>query len=115
LPRLIQRAALDDSRYLRVAGNRLLRPLYAHGVEVLAAADRIWEPAELPNLALGLYNLIFGYFTAARLIDIFVQGDPLAADAMARQRRFLRTAVALLVGTAPPRRLTRVVANDRRT
>jgi AcrR family transcriptional regulator len=115
LPRLIQRAALDDSRYLRTAGSRLLRPLYAHGLEVLAAADESWEPAVLPNLALGLYNLIFGYFTSAKLIEIFVQQDPLTAEAMARQRRFLRTAVAQLLGTTAPRQLARVATTDRRT
>ena len=115
LPRLIQRAALDDSRYLRTVGNRLLRPLYAHGLEVLAAAGGNWEPEVLPHLALGLYNLIFGYFTSAKLIEIFVQQDPLALKAMERQRQFLRTAVAQLLGTTATQRPARVVAADRRS
>src|SRR6188474_2669941 len=62
LPRLIQRAALDDSRYLRNAVTRLLRPLYSEGLTVLAGAFRRWDPAELPHLAVGIYHLIFGYF-----------------------------------------------------
>ena len=45
LPRLIQRAALDDSRYLRNAVSRLLRPLYAEGLYALAGALRRWDPA----------------------------------------------------------------------
>ena len=36
LPRLIQRAALEDRRYLPSAIPRLLRPLYQQGVNVLA-------------------------------------------------------------------------------
>src|SRR5262249_60285740 len=36
LPRLIQRAALEDRRYLPSAVPRLLRPLYEQGVDVLA-------------------------------------------------------------------------------
>ncbi|MGH3055605.1 MAG: TetR/AcrR family transcriptional regulator [Gaiellaceae bacterium] len=104
LPRLIQRAGLDDSRYLRNAATRLLRPLYAQGMRVLESASAPWEPAQLPQLAAGLYHLIFGYFANAGLLQAVVQGDPLGAVAVARQRRFLKTAVAQLLGvSATPR------------
>ena len=85
---LIQRAALDDSRYLRNAVSRLLRPLYAEGLQALGGALRRWEPAELPHLALGIYHLIFGYFADATLFAAVVQQDPRSAAAVARQRRF---------------------------
>lgn len=105
LPRLIQRAGLDDSRYLRNAVSRLLRPLYAQGMRVLEGTSAPWEPAQLPQLAAGLYHMIFGYFANAGLLQAVVQGDPLSLVAVARQRRFLKTAVAQLlgVGTAPRR------------
>jgi AcrR family transcriptional regulator len=111
LPRLIQRAALDDSRYLRSAAVRLLQPLYAQGLAVLRRAPAAWQSDALLPLGAGLYHLIFGYFANARLIELVTQTDPLAPAAVARQRRFLRTAVALLLGAgarerARPRRVT---------
>jgi AcrR family transcriptional regulator len=107
VPRLIQRAALDDSRYLRNAVSRLLRPLYSEGLNVLAGAFRRWDPAELPHLAVGIYHLIFGYFADATLFAAVVQQDPRSPAAMARQRRFLKAAIAQLLGTGSLRRAGR--------
>jgi AcrR family transcriptional regulator len=108
VPRLIQRAALDDSRYLRNAVTRLLRPLYSEGLNVLAAgALRRWDPAELPHLAVGIYHLIFGYFADATLFAAVVQQDPRSAAAVARQRHFLKAAIAQLLGTGSLRRAGR--------
>jgi AcrR family transcriptional regulator len=98
LPRLIQRAALDDSRYLRSAAGRFLQPLYAQGLGILERAGGPWQPDELLHLGAGLYHLIFGYFANAKLLEMVTQTDPLAPTAVARQRRFLRTAVAQLLG-----------------
>ena len=105
LPRLIQRAGLDDSRYLRSALGRLLGPLYAQGLSVLAGAPGAREAGELPHLAVGLYHLIFGYFADATLFEAVVQQDPRSAAAVARQRRFLKSALAQLLGLRPARRM----------
>jgi TetR/AcrR family transcriptional regulator len=104
LPRLVQRAGLDDSRYLRSAVGRLLQPLYAQGIRVLGGASGPWEHAQLPQLAAGLYHLIFGYFANAALLQWVVQGDPLSPEAVAHQRRFIKTAVAQLLGVGPAHR-----------
>jgi AcrR family transcriptional regulator len=104
LPRLIKRAGLDDNRYLRSTISRLLRPLYAHGLRVLEGAVGPWEANELPHLGAGLYHLIFGYFADATLFEAVVQHDPRSPAAVARQRRFLKTAVAQLLGVGPVRR-----------
>jgi len=105
LPRLIQRAGIDDTRYLKTSVTQLLRPLYAQGLRILAARPVPWEPAELPHLAAGLFNLIFGYFANAKLLEAVTQADPLSPAAVARQRRFLKAAVAQLLGTAPALRV----------
>jgi len=107
LPRLIQGAALDDSRYLRSAAGRLLQPLYEQGLQVLRRAPGAWQNDELPHLGVSLYHLIFSYFANAKLFEMVTQLDPLAPAAVARQRRFLRSAVAQLLGAssgtpAPP-------------
>lgn len=104
LPRLIQRAALDDSDYLRDAVGRALRPLYAEGMTVLAQADGPWQPEDYFHLGASLYQMIFGYFANAQLFGAVAEADPLAPVAIERQRRFLRTAVAQLMnGPAPLR------------
>jgi hypothetical protein len=98
LAQLIQRAALDDSRHLKKAMNSLMRPIYAQGRRALAGADLIWEADEIPHLAAGLYLLIFGYFANADLLKTVVGDDPLSPPAVDRQRRFLKIAVAKLLG-----------------
>jgi len=98
LAQLIQRAALDDSRYLENALTRLLRPLYSQGRRALVGAERRWDPQEVPHLAAGLYHLIFGYFANAALFQAVVHEDPLGPQAIERQRRFVKEAVARLLG-----------------
>ncbi len=99
LPRLIQRAGLDDSRYLKSSVSKLLRPLYTAGVHVLAGTSREWPEAEIPHLAAGLYHLIFGYFANATLLESVLDEDPRSPQAIARQREFVKKAVARLLGT----------------
>lgn len=101
LPRLLQRASLDDSRYLRATLGRSLRPLYAQGISVIAQSGGGWQREELAHLGAGLYLLIFGYFANAQLIGTVAGIDPLTSAAIARQRRFLRTAVGQLLEARP--------------
>ena len=105
LPRLIQRAALEDRRYLPSTVAKVLRPLYTEGIRVLAdSTDAGWEAGDLLHLGAGLYLLIFDYFASAPLIEAVSGRDPLGAQAVARQRRFLRIALAKLMGGDPARR-----------
>jgi AcrR family transcriptional regulator len=100
LPRLIRRAGLDDSRYLRTTIGKLLRPLWAQGLNALEAGP--WDASELPHVGLGLYHLIFGYFADATLFEVLAQQDPRSPAAVARQRRFVKAAVAQLLGGVKP-------------
>jgi AcrR family transcriptional regulator len=101
LPRLIQRAGMDDNRNLARSVGRLLAPLYEQGLAVLAQASPSWPPADLPHLGAGLYHIIFGYFANAPLLEAVIRDDPRAAQALARQRRFIKTAVAALMACGP--------------
>jgi len=96
LPRLMQRVGLDDRRYLRSTLTRVLRPLYTQGLGLLAGTP--WQADELPHLVAGLYHLIFGYFANTSLLVAVAAHDPESPAAVARQRRFLQTAVAQLLG-----------------
>ena len=97
LPRLIQRAGLDDTKLLRHTVIKLLGPLYTSGLHKLAGAGD-WEPSEMPHLAVGIYHLIFGYFANAALFELVLPEDPRSPAALARQVHFLKTAVMRLLG-----------------
>ena len=101
LPRLIQRAGMDDNRNLARSVGRLLAPLYEQGLAVLAQLSPAWPAADLPHLGTGLYHLIFGYFANAPLLEAVMHEDPRAAQALARHRRFVKTAVAVLMASGP--------------
>jgi AcrR family transcriptional regulator len=110
LPRLIQRAALEDRRYLPSAIPRVIRPLYAEGLRVLAAMRPDLDADMLPHLAAAFYHLIFGYFASAQLLEAVFENDPLAPGAVRRQQAFLHTALSGLIGVVPappPRRPSR--------
>ncbi len=101
LPGLIQRAGLDDSRYLRRTMPQLFFPLYEAGLGALAGAGGLWRETDLPHVAFGIYNLIFGYFANAPLFEVLMPARPHSEEAVDRQRRFVKTAVAQLLGVAP--------------
>lgn len=108
LARLLQRALLEESSMVR----RLMAPfegvLYREGVGVVAkaAGQAGWTPVEVPHLAMGLFGMIFGYFTnAGTLSRVAGLGrDPLSPPALRVQRRFLEKAVIRLLGPEPGRR-----------
>lgn len=100
LAQLIERGGLDD-RQTRGAARRVLRPLYRAGLTVLQDAGAAWQPDALPHLAAGLYHLIFGYFSNAALLRAVLDEDPHNREMLARQRQFLKTAVAALLASPP--------------
>lgn len=101
LARLIERAGLDEDRFVAGAVASLLRPLYRQGVEVLRGASASWRPAQLPHLAAGLFHLIFGYFANASLLQAVLDDDPRSPDMLEQQRAFLKAAVARLLDPEP--------------
>ncbi len=101
LPRLLQRATLDDSRHLRDTVPQLLAPVYDAGLRALAGTGTRWGIEDLPQLAFGIYHLIFGYFANAALLEVLLPADPRGSEGIARQRRFVKAAVSQLLGVEP--------------
>ncbi len=99
LARLIQRAGLDDSSFVQGVVRPIVEPLYLLGVQTLRQTGGPWDEADVPHVVAGLYHLIFGYFADAPLLEAVLNEDLRAPAAVARQRRFLRTAVSQLLGT----------------
>lgn len=98
LPRLIWRAGLDESEDLRRIVAQALRPLFDMGFDALLRARLDWEEEDLPHLAFGLFQLIFGYFAQISLFEPITPNPPNSRAAIERQRRFLKLANARLMG-----------------
>jgi AcrR family transcriptional regulator len=104
-PRLIQRASLDDARFLQNTFARLVQPLYAEGVRLLAGTVGPWQPDDLPHVAAGIFHMIFGCFANATMFEAVTGQDLRSPRAVAHQRRFLKTAIAQLLGVRAAHRL----------
>jgi AcrR family transcriptional regulator len=102
LGRLLQRALLEEDGGVQALVARWLAPLYLQGTLVVrrAAADAGWSPAEVPHLALGLFGMVFAYFTNAGAVTQLTGGQDggLSAASLAVQRRFLEAAIYRLLG-----------------
>jgi AcrR family transcriptional regulator len=101
LARLLQRAMLEESGTARDFIDRWLGPLYRGGVHVIreTAAEAGWESDEFPHLALGLFGMVFAYFTNTTAFASIAPGvDPLATRTLTIQRRVLEKSIYRLLG-----------------
>jgi AcrR family transcriptional regulator len=101
LPRLVEWAGLGAGRRRSAAVPVPLAILYRTGLQALARASRPWPAADLPYLAAGIYQLVFGYFANADLLEIVLETDPRSAAAVEQQRRFLKRAIVRLLESPP--------------
>ena len=97
LPRLLQRAMLEDTSSVQELIGRWLSPLYRDGFALVEklAPDSGWEPDEVPHVAIGLFGLVFAYFVNAEALQRLAawQGDTMSPEELAVQRRFLERAI----------------------
>jgi len=106
LAALLQRALLEDAKGIEALIERWLSPMYRGGVLAIkdTAARAGWELEELPHLAVGLFGMVFAYFTNLKVLRRISKraSNPLAAETLAHQRAFLEKAIYRLLG--PQRR-----------
>jgi AcrR family transcriptional regulator len=102
LARLLQRALLEESGSVHKLLARWLAPIYQEGIAVIreTAGDAGWEPEEIPHLTLGLFGMMFAYFTNAGALQNLVGdgGNPMSPEILTVQQRFLEKAVYRLLG-----------------
>jgi len=102
---LLQRALLEDSPSVKGMLARWVGPLYREGFSIIrhTADDAGWTAAELPHLALGLFGMVFAYFTNTAAVNALTagRGNPLSPGALALQRQFLEKAIYRLLGSQP--------------
>lgn len=105
---LLQRAILEQDGKVGELLSRWMAPLYRQGTAVLGeiVADAGWDEAQIPHLALGLFGLVFSYFTnVAGLAQLTGwKGGVMQPRGLANQRRFLEEAIYRLVGPRDGRR-----------
>jgi len=105
LARLLQRALLEESGSVQKLIARWLAPIYQEGIAVIreSAGDAGWQAEEIPHLTLGLFGMVFAYFTNADALRTFIgdSGDPMSPRALAVQRRVLEKAIYRLLGPRP--------------
>jgi AcrR family transcriptional regulator len=104
LGRLLQRALIEEGGSGQELLARWLGPLYEQGVNVTrqTAVDAGWEPQEIPHLTLGLFGLMFSYFTNGPAVRrVAGWEEDFSARALTVQRRFLEKAVFRLLGPQP--------------
>jgi len=118
LARLLQRALLEEAGTVQLLMTRWMAPVYRKGLALIReTADAAgWEADELPHLALGLFGMVFAYFTNTAALRRFAApaADPLSPRALAVQRRFLEKAVYRLLGPDSQRANRRKTARHRR-
>jgi len=102
---LLQRAMLDESDSVQKLIARWLTPLYVEGIAVIreTAGEAGWEADEVPHLALGLFGLVFAWFTNTAALQTLAAGgaDPMSPATLATQRRVVEKAIYRLLGPLP--------------
>jgi AcrR family transcriptional regulator len=99
LPKLVQREMLDDGEYFEKLAEQWLKPIYEQGRRAMAAASAqaSWSEADLPLLVVGMYHLLFGFFTAGALLRRVIGVEPFSEEMRRVHVRFLKDAVRRLV------------------
>lgn len=94
LPKLIEREMLDDGEVFERLSERWLRPILdeAHRAMAAASAQTSWPADQLPLVLVGMYHLLFGFFTAGGLLHRVIGVDPQAPGMRAVQIEFLKEA-----------------------
>lgn len=94
LPKLIQREVLDGGEYLERLIDHWLTPIYVQGKRAMEATPGLveWPEQERPLLVLGLYHLLFGYFSSVALYARVLGRDPLSPEMRRTHLEFLRRA-----------------------
>jgi AcrR family transcriptional regulator len=105
---LLQRAILEQDGSFGDLLARWLAPLYRQGTVILRdlAGEAGWPEEQVPLLTLGVFGLVFSYFTniagLAKLTGW--RGGVLSQKGLASQRRFLEEALLRLIGPREPKK-----------
>jgi AcrR family transcriptional regulator len=105
---LLQRAILEQDGSFGELLSKWLTPIYRQGTVVLReiAGDAGWDEEQVPLLTLGMFGLVFSYFTnVAGLAKLTGwKGGVMSPKGLVNQRRFLEEALFRLIGPREARK-----------
>jgi AcrR family transcriptional regulator len=108
LARLVQRALIEETTSVQDLIERWLQPLYERGTSVVrhVANGADWDGREVPHLAIGLFGIVFAFFTNVPALRRMKgrRGEGYPVTALENQKRFLAKAIYRLVGPRPGRK-----------
>jgi TetR/AcrR family transcriptional regulator len=96
LPRLIQLEVLTGGAYLARLAREWVRPLIEYGAAEMKRGAGSWEPDEYALVIAAWIHLVIGHFALAPLFREALDADPLAPEALERQKRFLQKLARIL-------------------
>lgn len=104
LPRLIQLEVLTGGSHLARLAREWVRPLVAYGIAEMKRGAAPWDPDEYALVIAAWIHLAIGHFAMAPLFREALDVDPLAPEALERQKRFLQKLARILAapGDAGP-------------
>jgi TetR/AcrR family transcriptional regulator len=104
LAKLIQHESLIGGASLAQIAQGWLRPIVSEGIAAMRRnPDSVWTDDEQPLAVAAWLHIILGHFAMAPLLKELFDVDPLAADQIERQKRFLRRYARLVMsGEAAP-------------
>jgi AcrR family transcriptional regulator len=118
LARLLQRVLLEETGSVQELISRWLSPLYREGFAVIRETAEVagWDATELPHLTIGLFGLVFAYFTNTTALRLIAAGagDPLSARSLEVQRVFMEKAIFRLLGPRSQPPTTGLSASDKK-
>ncbi|MFQ5353108.1 MAG: TetR/AcrR family transcriptional regulator [Candidatus Binatia bacterium] len=96
LSRLVYLEAIAEGDYLQELARRWFSPLLGQIMDELEAGPALEPLAEnfSPVVAALFVHLSFGHFALAPLLHELFQGDPLSAEGVAKQTRFIETLIS---------------------
>lgn len=98
LPRLIHQEVVNGGEHLQALARDWVAPLLETATVQLARDPRSpWEPHEQPLAIAAWMQLVLGHFSLAPLLRFALPEDPLCAEGIAQQTRFLQKLSRLLL------------------
>jgi len=104
IPKLVEREMLDDGAWFESLAREWLTPIYDVGRQAMAATSEPsgWSEEEMPLVVVGMYHLLFGFFSAGALLRRVIGVDPRASEMRRIHLEFVKDASRRLMRPGAP-------------
>ena len=100
IAKLIQHESLMGGASLSQIVDGWLRPIVSAGLVAMERShESVWTEEERPLAIAAWIHVIVGHFASAPLLEELFEVDPLSADQIAQQKRFLRRFAGIMLAS----------------